>query len=97
MDKEQTRFLACSFLLLAVEGGVIHIEVFAVHLLLGDAGTFGEALIMHNLAGPQEFDGVAHVGIIHHAQNVVVSDPRLLLCTERFGQIGQNISLHVQR
>ena len=35
---------------------------------------------MHNLALAQELDGVAHIGIIRKAQDVVIRDPRLLFC-----------------
>ena len=68
------------FFLLAVEGGVIHIIIFAVEFFLGDSGAFGEALIMHDLPLPQKLNGVSHVGIVHHAKDVIVGHPCFLLC-----------------
>ena len=44
-----------------------------------DAQTFAEALVMHNLALAQELDGVAHIGIIRKAQDIVIRYAGLLL------------------
>ena len=66
--------------LVLVKRGVEGIKVFAVEVLLRDAEGIGEALIVHDLAFAQIFDGVAHVGIVAQAQNVVVGHARLLFC-----------------
>lgn len=49
-------------------------------MILRDTEGIAEALIMHNLALAQEFDGLTHVGIVGHTQNVIVGHARLLLC-----------------
>ena len=43
-------------------------------------GRFAEALIVHDLALAEIFDGIAYVGIIRQTQNVVIGHARLLLC-----------------
>ena len=42
-------------------------------------GRFAEALIVHDLALAEIFDGIAYVGIIRQTQNVVIGHARLLL------------------
>ena len=49
----------------AVEAGVVGVIVFRVEGILGDAEGVTEALVMDHLAGAEETDGVAHVGVIH--------------------------------
>ena len=49
-------------------------------MLLRAGKGIGEALIMHDLAFAQELNGIAHVGIIHESQNVIIRGARLLLC-----------------
>ena len=49
-------------------------------MILGDADGVAEALVVHDLTGAKEFDGIADVGVIGEAENVVVGGARLLLC-----------------
>ena len=47
---------------------------------------------MHNLALAQELDGVAHIGIIRKAQNVVIRYAGLLLGGEVFVDVCQRVA-----
>ena len=49
-------------------------------MILGDAEGIGEPLVMHDLPLTQELDGLADVGIVAEAEDVVVGDSCLLLC-----------------
>ena len=49
-------------------------------MLLRDAEGIGEALVVDDFAFAQVFDWVTDVGVIGHAQNVVVGHARLLFC-----------------
>ena len=49
-------------------------------MLLRAAKGITEALVVHDLAFTQILDRIAHVGIVHEAQNVVVGGASLLLC-----------------
>lgn len=64
---------------LFVEGRIPAVEVFLVHFVLGDAESITEALVVDDFPLPQEADGVAHVGIVDQAQQIVVCDTRFLL------------------
>ena len=79
--KVKKRCISTSFLL--VEGGVIAVEVFGIQLILRDSQGFRKALIVDDLAGTKKFDGIAHVGVINKAQNVIVGCSCLLLCCYR--------------
>lgn len=63
-----------------VERRVERVEVAAVQSVLQYAQTFAESLVMNKLAFAQEFDRVAHVGIVREAENVIVGQTRFLLC-----------------
>ena len=65
---------------LFVEGGVAGVEVFAVEAILGGVEGFGEALIVDDLALAEELEGIADVGIVDHAEEVIIGHARLLLC-----------------
>ena len=70
-----------------VERRVERVEVAAVQSVLQYAQTFAESLVMNKLAFAQEFDRVAHVGIVREAENVIVGQTRFLLCREVFRQV----------
>ena len=63
-----------------VEGRIESVKILAVQMILGDADGVGKALIVNDLALTQILDGIADVGIVAQAQNVVVGHSRLLLC-----------------
>ena len=69
------------------------VEVFAVKSVGGNAQGITESLVMHDLSFAEILDGIAHVGVVDQAQNVVVGDPRLLLSCKVFVQIGNEIPL----
>lgn len=81
-----------------VEGGVSDIIVgLASRFLLRDAEGFGESLIVDYLSCAEEFDGLADVGIVGEAENVVVGGASLLLCRKILVQVGYYIALALQR
>ena len=49
-------------------------------MVLRNAEGIAKALVMHDLALTEIFDGIAHVGIIRQTQNIVIGHARLLLC-----------------
>ena len=49
-------------------------------MILRDAQGIGEALIMHDLTLTQKLDGVAYIGIIRQAQNIIIGGSCLLFC-----------------
>lgn len=55
-----------------VKGRVERVEVLAVELIGQQTQILAEALIMHDLARPEETDRINDVGIIAEAQDVVV-------------------------
>ena len=65
---------------LFVKRRVGHIVIFAVQLIGGYPQPLTEALVMDNLPLPQELDWLDNIRIVYQAQNVVIGDPRLLLC-----------------
>ena len=68
------------FSALSVKARVDCVEILGIHAVLRDAEGVAEALVVNNLALTKKFDGVADVGVVDKAQNVVVGDARLLLC-----------------
>ena len=75
-----------------VERGVKRVEVFGIESIGRDAQTLAKALVMHNLALAQELDGVAHIGIIRKAQDVVIRYAGLLLGGEVFVDVCQRVA-----
>ena len=57
---------------LPVKCRVEGVEILRVQAVGGQAERFTEALVMHNLPCAEEFDGVAHVGIVAHPENIIV-------------------------
>ena len=41
---------------------------------------FSETLVMHDFPRAEEFDGIADIGVIAHAKDVVVGGTRFLFC-----------------
>lgn len=58
----------------AVKTGVKRIEVPGVQVILGNAQGFTEALVVDDLPGSEELDGVTDIRILDQAQNVVVGE-----------------------
>ena len=63
-----------------VKGGVAGVEVLGIEVVLGDAEGVTKPLVMHDLPLPQKLDGLADVGIVAEAEDVVVGHAGLLLC-----------------
>ena len=62
-----------------IEGWVEGIEVAAVQMVLNITQGFPEPLEMDDLPLPQETDGITHIVVLDHAQDVVVGGAGLLL------------------
>ena len=75
-----------------VEGGVVCIEVFRVQIVLNDPQSIAEALEVRDFPRAQEADRVAYVGVIGKAQDVVIGQPRLLLCWDFLNTIPCTLS-----
>ena len=60
---------------------------------MGDAESVGKPLVMHDLPLAEELDGLAHVGIVAEAEDVVVGDAGLLLGGQILVEIRQHVSL----
>ncbi len=65
---------------MGIKRGIERIEIFAVQVLLRDTEGIGEALVVNDLTLAQILDGIAHVGIVGQAKNVVIGHARFLLC-----------------
>lgn len=48
---------------------------------------------MHDFAGAQEFDGIAHIRVVDEAEQVVVGDPRFLFRCKILIQIRDYVAL----
>ena len=68
-----------SALFFAVKPGIKGIEIFTVHFIGQQAQRLAEALIVNNFALAQKLDRLDNIGIIHQAQNIIISDSGLLL------------------
>ena len=79
---------------LFVEGRIPAVEVFLVHFVLGDAESIAKALVVDDLPLPQEANGIAYVGIVDQAQQIVVRDACLLLRCQILVQIGKDVALY---
>ena len=64
--------------LLPVEGWVGQVDIFLIHLGLGQFEGFAEPLEVDDLPLPQEPNGIAHVWVIAEPEDVVIGQPRLL-------------------
>ena len=62
-----------------VERGIISVKVLVIEVILNDAQRIAEALEVVDLSLAEELDGVADVGIVDEAEDVIVGDARLLL------------------
>lgn len=62
----------------SVKGRIICIEIFAIRVILCDAERITESLEVGDLSLAEEFDGIAHIGVIHEAKNIIVSDSGFL-------------------
>ena len=75
-----------------VEAGVKGVEVFGVEHILNHSLCFAEALEVDNLAFTQELDGVADVGVIGEAQDIIIGDSCFLLGGEVFAEVGEGVA-----
>ena len=93
--------LATSFLLFPalIECRIDGIDVFLIHGIFCHVQGITETLIVHDLPLSEEFQRIAHVGIVNQAEQIVISDSRLLLCctcaSANFLEIPVNLDGHV--
>ena len=50
-------------------------------------------MVVDDLALAEKFDGIADVGIVNEAENVVVCHARLLFCSKVFVKVGEHVAL----
>ena len=67
-----------------VDGGVHAVDITLIQLPAQQLDGFTEPLEMDDLPLPQELDHIIDIGIIRKPQDVVVSDPCLLLWHMKF-------------
>ncbi len=56
------------------------VKVFGIQMILRNAKSIAEALVVNDFPLSEEFDGIPNVGVVTQAQNVVIGGTRLLLC-----------------
>ena len=76
-----------------VKGRVAGIEVLRIKMILRDAEGIPKPLIMHDLTLPEELDGLADIGIVAEAEDVVVGDAGLLLGRQILMEISEDVPL----
>ena len=59
------------------------IDIFLIQRILCHVQRITETLIVNDLPLSEEFQGIAHIGIVNKAQEIVVGDSCLLLCCNR--------------
>lgn len=77
---QKRRLTAVFFAIILIEFRVICVIVFGIHIVLCDAQSVSETLIMRDFSLTQKFNRITHIGVIHKTQDVVIGDARLLLC-----------------
>ena len=91
-------FFVNSFYSCAVKCGFVCIEIALVLAgLLRYGDSLAEALIVDYLPLAQETYRVDDIRIIHKAEDIVIGQPRLLLCCDILMQICKNIAGHLKR
>ena len=91
-------FFVNSFYSCAVKCGIVCIEIALVLAgLLRYGDSFAEALIVDYLPLAQETYRVDDIRIIHKAEDIVIGQPRLLLCCDILMQICKNIAGNLKR
>ena len=75
-----------------IKCGIYSVEVFRVQLLDRLSESLAESLVVNDFALAQELDGVAHIGIIRKAQDVVIRYAGLLLGGEVFVDVCQRVA-----
>ena len=90
-------FFVNSFYSCAVKCGIVCIEIALVLAgLLRYGDSLAEALIVDYLPLAQETYRVDDIRIIHKAEDIVIGQPRLLLCCDILMQICKNIAGHLK-
>lgn len=83
----------CVSCLLTVEGRVGEIDIFLVHLFLGQTNGLAEALEMDDLALSEETNHIIDIRIVAKTKNVIIGYPGLLFCSHILGKVGNDITL----
>lgn len=93
VDRFQKRPALCSTICFLIEFRIVCVEILGIHIVLRDAQRVAEALVVSDFTLTQEFDRIAHIGIVHEAQDVVVGHPCFLFRSEVLVEIGEEIAL----
>ena len=64
----------------SVEAWVCCIKILGIQAILGKTKGIAEALIVNYLTFAEKFERLTHIGIVYHAQKIVIGNTRLLLC-----------------
>ena len=73
-------FFSIETTLLPVERRVGEVDIFLIHLGLGQFEGLAEALEVDDLPLPQEADHVVHIRVITETQDIVIGEAGFLLC-----------------
>ena len=82
-----------------IKRGIEGVEILCVQAVGGQAKRFTEALVMHDLSLPQEFDRVTYVRVVAHPEDVVVGRAGFLFGSQILMEIGDGVALglHIRR
>ena len=78
---------------LLIKARIEGVEVLLIQPIGRQTQALAEALVMHDLAFAQEFDRIAHIGIVNQTQDIVIGRSGLLLSRQIFVQIGDDVAL----
>ncbi len=79
-----------------IKGGIESIEVTGIQFILNQTQPFAKALVMDDFTFAQEFNGIPDVGIVGKAENVIISSPCFLFCSQIFVEIGDRIAFDLE-
>lgn len=84
---------------LLVKCRIGEVNIFLIHLLLGQTHSFTKPLEMDDLPLSQETDRVTDIGVVGHAQNIIIGKACLLFRGHILTQVSNNVTsgLHTGR
>lgn len=78
---------------LSVKRGIDRVDIFLIHFLKREAQSLAETLIVYDLPLAQETDDIVHIRIVAQAENIIIGHARLLLRSQVFIEVGDDITL----
>lgn len=79
-----------------VECRIQCVEVTAVQMILNVSQGFTETLEVDDLPFAQETDRITDFGIFYDAENIVISAPGFLFCSQVFEKVGDRITFGLE-